>query len=69
MPMPNAATSKPKCKLSGTDGNVFALGAKVSQALRKAGQHDKAKEFQGKLFLCHSYDEALQLMMQYVEVS
>ena len=60
---------KPKCKLTGTDGNVFALAGGVSQALKRAGQADKAKEFQGKLFKCGSYDEALVLMQEYVEVS
>ena len=60
---------KPKCKLTGTDGNVFALAARVSQALKKAGQADKAKEFRDRLFQSHSYDEALALMQEYVEVS
>ena len=60
---------KPKCRLSGTDGNVFAQAGRVSQALKKAGQADKAEEFQSKLVKCQSYDEALQLMMKYVEVS
>ena len=60
---------KPKCKLSGTDGNVFALGGKVSRTLKKAGLRVEADEFQHRLFHeCHSYDEALQLMMQYVDV-
>ena len=61
--------TKPKCKLVGTDGNVFALAGKVSEVLKQAGQADEAKDFQSKLFKCHSYDEALQLMMEYVEVS
>jgi hypothetical protein len=59
---------KPKCKLVGTDGNVFALGGRVMSALRKAGQADKATEFSKKLFQCGSYDEALVLMQEYVEV-
>ncbi len=59
---------KPTCKLVGTDGNVFALAGKVSQCLKKAGQFSKAKEFQGKIFKCHSYEEALVLMSEYVEV-
>ena len=61
-------TEKPKCKLVGTDGNVFALAGRVSLALKKAGQPDKAHEFQSKLFQCGSYDEALTLMQDYVEV-
>ena len=59
---------KPKCKLIGTDGNVFVLAGKVSKALRDAGQPDKAQEFEGKLFKCCSYDDALNLMQEYVEV-
>ena len=60
---------KPKCKLVGTDGNVFALAGRVSKALKDAGQFHRAKEFSEKVFQCGSYDEALQLMMKYAEVS
>jgi len=63
------AVKKPKCKLTGTDGNVFALAGVVSRCLRKAGQPEKAEEFSKLLFSCESYDKALQLMMEYVEVS
>ena len=58
---------KPYCKLIGTDGNVFALAGKVTSALKKAGYPDKAKEFSSKLCQCGSYDEALNLMQDYVE--
>ena len=60
--------TKPRCKLTETNGNVFALAGKVNQALRRAGQGDKCEEFNKRLFVSHSYDEALQLMMEYVEV-
>lgn len=59
---------KPKCKLVGTDGNVFALAGRVSAALKKAGQEDKVKEFMECLIKCKSYEEALALMTEYVEV-
>jgi len=59
---------KPKVKLIGTDGNIFALAGKVSEALRKAGHNNKSKEFSGKLFQCGSYEEALLLMDDYVEI-
>ena len=59
---------KPRCQLLGTDGNVFALAARVTQALKQAGQGDKAKEFQGRLWKSRSYDEALSLMAEYVEI-
>lgn len=63
------ANAKPKCKLIGADGNVFALAGLVTQALKKAGQGDKVKEFQQKLFQCESYDAALVLMMEYVDIT
>jgi hypothetical protein len=59
--------TKPKCKLAGTDGNVFALAGRVTTALKKAGQKDKADEFSKKLWECESYEAALQLMCEYVE--
>jgi hypothetical protein len=62
------ATVKPVCNLSNCDGNVFMLAGRVSKALKRAGLADKVTEFQGKLTTCKSYDEALQLMMAYVEV-
>ena len=60
---------KPECQLIGTDGNVFALAARVCSALRKAGQSDKVKEFTERLFRSKSYDDALVLMGEYVEVA
>jgi hypothetical protein len=59
---------KPVCKLIGENGNVFNLAGKVVQVLRKAGQSDQAKKFQEKFVKCGDYDEALRLMMEYVEV-
>lgn len=60
--------NKPICNLIKTDGNVFALAAQVGKALRKAGQQEQAKEFFQKLGSCYDYDEALRLMMQYVDI-
>lgn len=59
---------KPTCVIVGTDGNVFALAGRVGKTLKRAGMPDKAKEFYERLPKCKSYDEALQLMMQYAEV-
>ena len=59
---------KPECKLSGTDGNVFAIIGKVSRSLKQAGQPEKAKEFTEKAFKSGSYDAVLQLCFDYVEV-
>lgn len=60
---------KPDCKLTGTDGNVFAIIGRVSKVLEKAGQTDKALEFEKKAFACASYNEVLKLTNEYVEVS
>ena len=59
---------KPVCKLLGTDGNVFALMGRVTSTLKRAGQQDKAEELAAKVWDCSSYDEALQLFMEYVDV-
>lgn len=61
-------SEKPKCTLIGTDGNVFALAGRVGRALKQAGLNDKAKEFYSKVMQCGSYDEALRLMDEYVEI-
>ena len=58
---------KPECKLVGTDGNVFSIIGKVSACLKKAGQADKAKEFQQKAMSSKSYDEVLMLLHDYVD--
>jgi hypothetical protein len=60
--------TKPRCKLTGTDDNVFALAGKVSAALRKANQGDQADEMFGRLFECQSYDAALVMFMEYVDI-
>ena len=59
---------KPKCKLVGTDGNVFSLIGLASKALRKAGLPEKAKEMSTKIFACGSYGEALSIMDEYVDI-
>ena len=59
---------KPTAKLVGENGNVFNLIAICKKALEKAGQHEKAKEMQNKIFGSGSYDEALAIMMDYCEV-
>lgn len=61
--------NKPICKLSDADGNIFNLIGIASRCLRKEGMGDKANEMKNKIFRdSHSYDEALQIIMEYVEV-
>lgn len=60
-------TTKPKCKLIGKDGNIFNLVGIASRTLRENGLRDQASEMQERVFNCGSYDEALSIIMDYVE--
>ena len=59
--------TKPTCEIIGTDGNVFAVIARVSRTLQRAGQREKADEWATEAMKCASYDEVLRLMFEYVE--
>jgi hypothetical protein len=60
---------KPVCKMIGTDGNIFFLAARVNKTLKKAGLDDESREFSSKLWKCQSYDNAIDLMSDYVEIT
>lgn len=60
--------SKPVCKLTDQNGNVFNLIAIVRKTLEKAGLKQQVSEFTSEVMDAGSYDEALQVMMKYVEV-
>ena len=55
-------------QLTGTDGNIFAIIAKVREALRRNGHSDLIKEFTGYITSSSSYEEALCRVMEYVIV-
>lgn len=61
--------SLPKCKLIGTDCNVFSIIGKVSAALKKAGKSTESKEFTEKAFKADNYNAVLVLATKYVSVS
>lgn len=58
---------KPRVKLVGTDGNIFAVVGRCKQALEQAGLQDQAKELAERVFKATSYDEALGICQEYVE--
>lgn len=60
--------TKPRCKLIGEDGNIFNLIGIAARSLRKAGLADKATEMSEKVMQSKSYEEALSVIMEYVEV-
>lgn len=59
---------KPIAKLSGQNGNIFNLLGIASRSLKAAGQYAKASEMNKKAMSTNSYDEALSVIMEYVEV-
>lgn len=63
----NVGFEKVKAPIIGADGNVFNLIGICSRALKEKGYREQAKELQERVTSSKSYDEALQVMMEYVE--
>ena len=60
---------KPKCKVIGEDGNIFNLMGIVSKTLKESEEHEKADEMVKRITTqAESYDEALAMLMDYVDV-
>ena len=56
---------KPSCPIVGQNGNIFNL----IRTLRQTGMTAEAKEMQNRIMGgdCHSYEEALGIISEYVE--
>lgn len=62
--------TKPECKLIGENGNIFNLMGIASRTLKEKGMNDAADEMNGRIMNgAKSYDEALRIIMEYVEVT
>ena len=59
--------NKPKVKLVGQNGNIYNILGIASRALKEAGYADEAKEMRTKVFASDSYEEALAIVLQYVD--
>lgn len=59
---------KPVVRLTGEDGNVFNLLGICSRALKKAGQAEKDRAMRDRVFKSGSYEEALSVMGEYVDI-
>ena len=59
---------KTSVKLIGEDGNIFSILGRVSRSLKEAGKEEQAKVVCDRVMASGSYDEALQIIMEYVEV-
>lgn len=59
---------KPQCKLVGEDGNIFNLVGLAARSLKQHGLREKAAEMSDRVLASQSYEEALTIIMEYVEV-
>jgi len=64
-----AENAKPDCALLGQDRNVFNLIGLAARTLRQNGLHDQSKEMTGRAFGSDSYDQALGIITEYVNVT
>ena len=60
---------KPKCALIGEDGNIFNLMGIASRTLKRNGMQEEAQEMCDKITNSESYDQALAIISDYVEVT
>lgn len=61
--------SKPKCALIGQDGNIFNLVGIASKTLKQNGMQKESKEMCDRVFCSRGYDEALNIIGEYVEIT
>ena len=66
---PSPERVKPDCPLIGEDGNIFNLIGKASQTLRENGMQEQADEMRSRIFQCQSYDSALSIIGDYVNIT
>ncbi|MDD5510704.1 MAG: hypothetical protein PHI12_07840 [Dehalococcoidales bacterium] len=58
----------PSIKVVGEDGNIFSIMGRASRALKDSGQPERATEMCDAVQQCHSYDEALAKISEYVDM-
>ena len=66
-----AQRKKPKCKLIGENGNIFNLLAIASRTLQRSDKVNgraKAEEMKMRVMSSQSYDEALVIISDYVDI-
>jgi hypothetical protein len=64
-----AEPQKPDCPLIGQDGNVFNLIGIAARTLRENGMRDQAKEMRERAMGSGSYEQALGIIAEYVNVT
>lgn len=64
-----AEKKKPDCKLIDEDGNIFNLMGIASKTLRQNGMAEQAVEMRDRICASGSYDEALCIIGDYVNIT
>ncbi|ADU21903.1 hypothetical protein [Ruminococcus albus] len=59
---------KPRCPLIGADGNIFNLIGIEARTLRRNGMSNEAKEMSERVTNSGSYNEALSIIGEYVDI-
>lgn len=60
---------KPNCPLIGEDGNIFHLVGIAARTLKRNGLSEQASEMTSKVFDSGSYEEALGIIGEYVNIT
>ena len=60
---------KPDCPLIGEDSNIFHLMAVASRTLKENGMTEQAREMRQRIEQSHSYDSALSIISDYVNIT
>ena len=60
---------KPDCPLIGEDGNTFHIMGIASEAPRENGMQEQAEEMRSRILQCQSYDFALSIIGDYVNIT
>lgn len=63
----NNFANKPVARLIGAAGNIFNLTGIASRALRESGLCEQAEQMQKRVASCKSYEEAIAVIVDYVE--
>ncbi len=58
---------RPKCPIIGADGNIFNIMGIASRTLKRSDMAEKSKEMCSRVTSSGSYDEALGIIIEYVE--
>ena len=61
--------NKPDCPLIGQDGNIFNLVGIAAKTLKRNGLAAEASEMTDKVFNSGSYEEALSIIGEYVNIT